>query len=137
ANGTGYAGLRFAGTQTLSGTGTVIFNSNNDGRNALAVVNGGTTLTIGSGITIRGGYGVVGYSPTWGPSNVAVINQGTISADISGRYIDIEGAGWSNQGTIQALNGATLYTGGTWSNSGAIQAVSGGTVMAQGTTSDF
>src|SRR5262249_17768850 len=83
--GSGVGARRFAGTQTLGGTGTVVLNSNNDSRNALAVTNANTTLTIGSGITVRGGYGTVGYQSTWSQNNVAVINQGTISADVSGR----------------------------------------------------
>src|SRR5262249_3557001 len=53
-SGPGYAALRFAGTQTLDGTGAVVFNSSTDSANALAVVSGGTTLTIGPGITVRG-----------------------------------------------------------------------------------
>src|SRR5207244_4053807 len=81
-SGSGLAALRFAGTQTLAGNGTVVLNSSDDGRNALAVINGSTTLTIGAGITVRGGYGTIGYQSNWGPSNVAVINQGTISADV-------------------------------------------------------
>ena len=47
------------------------------------------TLTIGSGITVQGQNGYVGYSPETGgsPSNITVVNQGTIQADASGGTI--------------------------------------------------
>ena len=59
--------INFAGTQTLSGNGTVGI-GNNDYccpryYNSLWLSSVGTTLTIGSGITIEGQNGVVGYNP--------------------------------------------------------------------------
>src|SRR5437588_3977712 len=52
--------------------------------NTLGLSTDGTTLTIGSGITVRGQNGYVGYSPyLGGTTNVAVVNQGTIQADVS------------------------------------------------------
>jgi len=80
--GSGYGGeLYFDNTETLGGTGTVVFgrgtfftyNSTDNNPSAL-------TLTIGSGITVHGSSGAVsdaGYPAT-------VINQGTITADGSG-----------------------------------------------------
>ena len=88
-----YGGIRFLGSQTLSGNGTVVFGTDSyngygmNGRKALWLANGGTTLTIGSGITVRGQNGYIGAytsAPFYSPANVAVINLGTISADVSG-----------------------------------------------------
>jgi hypothetical protein len=52
---TWYGLINFAGSQTLSGNGTVLFGSGNAGYNTLRLTVGGTTLTMGSGITIRFG----------------------------------------------------------------------------------
>ena len=74
----------------------------------------GTALTIGPGVVVRGQSGTVGYSPVWGgPSNVAVVNQGTIQADVAGGTIAVNGTGWSNAatGTMRAQRG-TIALGG-------------------------
>ena len=42
------------------------------------------------------------------PANVAVINQGMISADVSGGTITINAQPFSNQGLAQGINGGTL-----------------------------
>ena len=69
----------------------------------------GTALTIGPGVTVRGQSGTVGYSPVWGgPSNVAVVNQGTIQADVAGGTITVGGTSLTNIGVLQARNGGTL-----------------------------
>ena len=47
-----YGAISFAGSQTLSGNGSVVFGFNASVYNALRVANGGTTLTIGSGMTV-------------------------------------------------------------------------------------
>src|ERR1039458_8049357 len=58
-----YGVVSFSGTQTLSGSGTVVFGNEyanyNCAENALRLTTGGTTLTIGSGITVRGQYGQI------------------------------------------------------------------------------
>ena len=125
-NGTAYVGnpsnnnygvINFAGTQTLSGNGTVVF-GNNDYccpryYNSLWLSSVGTTLTIGSGITIEGQNGVVGYNPWWGgPQNVSVVNQGVISADVSGGTIVVNAQPFTNQGVVQSPAG-TLQLAGT------------------------
>ena len=59
--------LDFSGTQTLAGTGTVVFGD--AWRNALRVVTAGDTLTIGPNITVRGGSDSgahVGYASYFG-----------------------------------------------------------------------
>ena len=73
------------------------------------------------GITISGQSGYVGYSPDIGgvADNIAVVNQGTIQADVSGGTITMYGTGDQNSGTLEALNGATLsLEGSNWEDSG-------------------
>jgi fibronectin-binding autotransporter adhesin len=105
----GTALLNFRGTQTLSGTGTIGFENQYGG--SVQVVTPDTTLTIGPDITIHGQTGTVG-----GTGNVAFVNQGTISADVSGGTITLTGTGWSSIGTVRAENGGTLLTQGTTGN---------------------
>ena len=49
-----YGQLVFAGAQSLSGSGTVVFGNNYYPYNALRLVNAGTALILGTGITVRG-----------------------------------------------------------------------------------
>ncbi len=124
-NGTAYLGgtngnygaISFAGNQVLGGNGTVVFGSanpwNNFMANALWLATSGTTLVIGPGITVRGQNGTIGAaasSPWYGPANVSLVNQGTISADVNGGEMAIHGQPFSNQGLAQAVNGGTLGT---------------------------
>jgi hypothetical protein len=78
AAGSTYGALDFNGTQALGGTGTVLFGKSTS--NSLNQTASAATLTLGSGITVRGSSGSIsGYY-----SNDAVVNQGTITADDSG-----------------------------------------------------
>ncbi len=122
-----YGRLSFAGTQTLSGNGAVVFGNNGNAYNALQVANGGTTLIIGAGIEVHGQTGQIGYTPNaWGgPQDVAVVNQGAISADVSGGTIAINGQPFGNQGLAQAVNGGNLALNGTWGNSGTLAGSNG------------
>ncbi|HEV3298069.1 MAG TPA: malectin domain-containing carbohydrate-binding protein [Planctomycetaceae bacterium] len=79
ASGATYGGLYFTNTETLSGTGTVVFGKSSSS-NFLSDARGFVTLTIGPGITVRGSSGRI-EAPYGGDK---VINQGTISADDSG-----------------------------------------------------
>ena len=121
-----YGTINFAGTQSLTGNGSVIFgNYSSLPGNSLRLVNTGTTLTIGSGITIRGDTGYVGYNFYVGPpANVSVINQGTISADVSGGTITINAQPIVNQGVLKSPVGS-LVLAGTISGLGAIQSGNG------------
>src|SRR5437867_2319483 len=104
-----YGRLDFDGSQTLGGSGVVIF-GNHTGCNLLRVLNNETTLTLGPGITVRGHSGTVGYNPNCygGPSDVSVVNQGTIAADVSGGTIYVQAQSFINQGKVQGLNGGSL-----------------------------
>jgi len=114
-----YAGyITFAGSQTLGGTGTVVFGDNAT-YNALRLADGATTLTIGSGITVEGQNGTIGYSSAWGgPQNVSVVNQGLISADVSGGTIVVDAEPFQNNGTLAATLGTAELAGALISRAG-------------------
>ncbi len=128
-DGTKYGNVYFSGSQTLDGNAEILFGGHN--ANGIIVSNGGTTLTLGSGVTVHGKNGSVGNSPVFGGSGTFA-NAGKISADVSGGTILVNAPGWSNTGTLEAINNGTLTTSGTWSNSGTMQAV-GGTLNLGGT----
>ena len=117
-----YGAIFFAGTQALSGSGTVVFGDNaNTGYNALRLADGGTTLTIGPGITVEGQNGTLGYSSGYGgPQNVSVINQGTISADVSSGTITLTPQSFTNQGTVAASRGIITANAGFVANGGIL-----------------
>src|SRR5205814_1740386 len=132
------------GSQTLGGTGTVVF-TNNPYQGLIAAANN-MTLTIGAGMTIRGGNSqgnninsgsVIGYSSQFGGgSNTSIINLGTIDADVSGMSLIINPNGtgtFTNTGTVKAENGGTLYVGGnvTFSGLGTFNS-NGGTISLVG-----
>jgi hypothetical protein len=121
-----YGQITFGGNQTLGGAGTVVFGNGNPSYNALRVANDGGTLQIGSGITIRGQNGTVGYSPAYGgPQDVTVFNRGIISADVGGGTIFVAGQPLNNQGQLQSPFG-TLNLAGTIASGGLGGAQSGG-----------
>ena len=107
-----YGALDFAGSQTLGGSGTVVFGDNASIYNALLLANGGTTLTIGPGITVLGQNGSIGYNTAYGgsPLNVGVVNQGIISANVGGGTIDIFADPFNNAGTVNVgIGGPTSF----------------------------
>jgi hypothetical protein len=112
--------IRFDGTQAIGGNGDLVFGGTAD--DATIVAGSGSTLTIGSGITIHG--------PRGGSVGVlgAVANQGTISAAVSGREITVSGSSVTNVGTIEALNGGRiLLAGGQFTNTGDVTVGAGST----------
>jgi len=129
-----YTYLLFDGTQTLSGTGEVVFGGTYASYpcDLYARGDGGSnpaTLTIGPGITIHGTQNgeICGYY-----ANDSLVNQGTIMADTSGRTITIKPDTFTNEGTLQA-NAGMIDIGGDWTNSGTL-AVSGGGELNLGGT---
>jgi|CXWL01.1.fsa_nt_gi hypothetical protein len=94
------ARLEFDGTQTLGGTGDVLF----AGPSSVNYVRGITgTLTLGAGITIHGS-----TSGTVGTSGLALVNQGMIQADTATKTITVLGNLVTNTGTLQSANGGRL-----------------------------
>jgi len=118
--GTGTSGyLQFSDGQTLGGGGTVVF-AGTGPYDSVGLSSG--TLTIGAGITVRGQSGYVGYTPVLGgsPSNIVVVNQGTIQW-AEGGSISIQGT-LTNSGTLTVDSTSSLATGGT---------IVGGTIVTQ------
>ncbi|HNQ05101.1 MAG TPA: hypothetical protein PKH69_10875, partial [Thiobacillaceae bacterium] len=93
------------GTQTIAGNGSIVFADNNT-NNRLNVEAGTTTLA--SGITVRGGNGIIGQQAFAGGA-ATLVNNGTIAADVAGRSITLQVNGLTtNNGTLTAANGGTL-----------------------------
>jgi hypothetical protein len=127
-----YGGIGFAGTQTLGGNGTVVFGDNGNGYDALFLVYNGTTLTIGSGITVHGQIGFLGYNGgAWGAAqDISIVNQGIISADGNGGTITINALPFVNSGIVAA-------TVGTMTLSGSVNLTSGTLEFGLSSTSSF
>ncbi len=123
--------VNFSGTQTLSGTGSVVFVQSGPRvyyapTNYFQPTNGGT-LTIGAGITIDGQEGVVGNG------SLPLINDGSILADQPGQTITVTGSTVTNQGTLGAQNGGVMnIVGSTIVNQGALEAGPGTTLNLNG-----
>jgi CARDB/Immunoglobulin domain len=129
-----WGAVNFSGTQTFGGTGTVIFGNQNPYYNSLFLGTAGTTLTIGSGITITGQNGTIGYGSWWGgPQNISIINDGTLSDDVSGGTIDVNAQTFGNQGVLSAINGGQLSVQGLTGYIGAVSLATSGTVTLNGT----
>ena len=101
----GYTRLVFEDSQTLSGSGTVSFEGTYATR-ILKAYSSPITLTIGSGITLRGGAATIGHEG----GDMSIVNLGTIIADAPGQSILIDGLNGTfvNQGTLVAQASSTL-----------------------------
>jgi hypothetical protein len=61
---------------------------------------------------VEGQNGTIGYSSAWGgPQNVSVVNQGLISADVSGGTIVVDAEPFQNNGTLAATLGTAELAG--------------------------
>src|SRR6185312_16242093 len=109
-----YAGtfVNFNGSQTLGGSGEVLFSQTGapGWTNTLRPTSG--ALTIGPQITIAGTQGVVGNA------TLPLINNGTIDAESGGGTFTIQGSNLTNNGTIEAASGDILVLAGSFTNEG-------------------
>ncbi len=130
ASGSTGGALNFVGAQALGGTGSIVFGGS--GGNAInTAANGDSgTLTIGSGITIDGKHGTIGYNNSG--NETPLVNQGTIDNNVSGGSLEVYGTDWSSSGTLQASSGGYLELNGIESSSGILQAANGGTLSSSG-----
>lgn len=94
-----YTALEFSGTQTLAGQGQVVFTGLNPS-GTVQPTSG--TLTIGSGVTLRGGSGTIGNP------DLPLINEGTIIADVAGRSLTIRANPFENHGSVTEANGGRV-----------------------------
>jgi len=128
SDGARTARLLSSATQTWAGSGSIVFGGSTG--DIIQFIADSTTLT--NQVTIRGQSGQFFSQNT----ATALINQGTISADVSGGLINIL-AGVSpltNSGTIQAINGDTLnVASASWSGTGPLAANTAGILQLGGT----
>ncbi|MBU6276854.1 MAG: hypothetical protein KGQ61_09465 [Planctomycetes bacterium] len=104
------AWVEFIGTQTLGGTGTVIFDSVGSEVSQIKTATDGMTLTIGAGITIRGSGGSIDLHAGRSAPKF-IVNRGTITADVPGEDLVIHsgtGNTFVNEGVLKAENGGDL-----------------------------
>ena len=82
---------------------------------------------LGPGITIRGQNGYVGYQTCidGNPGSLTVVNQGTISCDVSGGTIYVVGQTFTNQGILAASNGGQLSVQDMAGNVGQVSLIAG------------
>ena len=134
AAGTTLSVLRFSGTQTLGGTGSILFGNDSDDANQIDAKPGvaGTTLTIGPDLLIHGKFGHIGSGGAGTDGAASIVNQGTIRADVAGGTISIDPQNpFTNDitGRAQAERGATLIVGYSasthyftpWTNLGTLE----------------
>ncbi|HET7764642.1 MAG TPA: filamentous hemagglutinin N-terminal domain-containing protein, partial [Burkholderiales bacterium] len=127
--------LDFIGaSQTLGGSGEVIFGGTSTADSLNSNLNANQTLTIGTQVTVHSGAG--GQSGTVGVSSgTTIANQGTISSD-AGKTVAINGNGTlSNSGTLSATGAGSVLTIAptNWNNTGTLLASGGGTLNLEGT----
>ena len=134
----GFAYLSLDGTQTLGGTGSVVFGTTPDDLLQVGPT-AGSHLTIGPNILLRGTSGTVGYRNGFpGSADVTFTNQGTIRADTPGGAITVNGSGWTNAGTLEATGGGSLNlfstaaAGPAWTSATPLTVVGGGTLDLRG-----
>jgi hypothetical protein len=96
----------FLGNHRLN-AGTIIFDNSTGGSARWIMPETASpqesSLTLGPGVTVRGGNGRIYTTLT-----ASVINLGVISADVNGEAITIDTVRFSNQGTVQAINGGRI-----------------------------
>lgn len=129
-----YAGIAFNGSQTLSGTGTLLYEG--DYGATIFLTQSGSELTIGPGVTIRGrgSMGSASFNPWFGPTDVSVVNRGAIIADDAVGQLQISGLFFRNEGVMIATNTGVLALGAnSWTNTGVFRA-QGGDLLLGGMT---
>ena len=109
-NSSSGAAVVFVGSQNLTGTGQIVLQYSSADTIQVKGTSDTTpaTLTVGSGITIRGKGIIDGYY-----ANDMLVNQGTIAADAAGGSLSLN-LNWSNTNGILAVNGGILNLGATF-----------------------
>src|SRR5262249_41186657 len=104
---------------TLGGTGTVVLTYTggvltNESQEPALNVHDGVQLTIGPGVTVRSGLGLIGgaFSPSLVNAGT-VVNQGTISSEVATRTLTFRAQSFTNQGTLTIADGALLSVAGS------------------------
>ena len=88
---------------------------------ARVYIKGDTTLTVGADLTVRGQFGEFYRDPS---ATANLVNQGLISADVSGGWVRVwYGTEMTNEGTVEARNGGLLSVYSGLSSSGTVRAL--------------
>ena len=90
-------------------------------------IEGDSTLTLGSGVLVHGQNGTIGNQIFIGGTN-ALVNQGTISADVAGGVISLVANSTTNDtgGILRAENGGILQLNGAVTNKSLMEASNNG-----------
>src|SRR6185503_19651040 len=121
----GSASLYFLGSgeQLLDGSGTVEL----QGGSAALFNPTGSTLHLGSGLTVHGAGGSVGSNQT----NAGLVNDAVIDSDGGGTIAIGATKAWTSSGSLIASAG-NLVASGPWTNGGIVR-VSPGRTLASAT----
>jgi len=113
--------LRLTGSYTVAGSGSIVLNARPDNLDTAYLLynGGGEVLTNGASHTVRG----------TGRIYVALTNDGTVSADVPGRTLELTGFAKTNNAIFEASGGGTLQLSSATVNQapgGAILSTAGG-----------
>ncbi|MCP4041628.1 MAG: filamentous hemagglutinin N-terminal domain-containing protein, partial [Gammaproteobacteria bacterium] len=120
---TAHGYLVYDNTQTIGGTGQLVFANGSGGYNGRVYRDtAGDTLTLGPNVEIRGANTGIAYMGYYASDQI--INQGTVTADVAGKSFRIRGD-FSNAGTgqINVSDGTVTLgdgAGSVWNNAGAM-----------------
>ena len=109
-SGTIYSHLTFGNTQTIGGTGAIVFANNTS--NTVDTSTSGFTITFGPTLTLRGDKGTIS-------NNASYILQGSLKPDVSTGSITVHSSvvSFTNQGRIEPTSGSTVtISSGTFNN---------------------
>jgi hypothetical protein len=120
AGGGSDGGLNFSNTQTVNGTGSIVFGGNTT--NNMYIGEANATVTLGSGLTFHGKSGQ--FTQTDAASDIWV-NQTTIASDVTGGVITLNGAWTGSTGGFSASTGAFINFNCTYTNTSNTLALSG------------
>ncbi len=134
-DGSNLTGLVFQGSQRFDGTANILLEAIGPSA-GLAVASSGATLTLGPDVTVHGA-GTVGYSHFLpDASDIGLVIEGTVLADVPGATLTLAAAAIDNQGLLGALDGAGLSlqqrdtTGAGIVNEGTVSLDAGCTLIA-------
>ncbi|MDR3535547.1 MAG: Hint domain-containing protein [Acetobacteraceae bacterium] len=114
--------LAFTGSQTLTTPLSLGTNGTLLVQDVDVLTPATLTLAVGETITQTGTAAVIGSTSLGGEQ---VVNLGTINATVSGGGLTIDPLGFTNDGTINVGDGASLTLAGQWNNADGTVAVTG------------
>ena len=119
------------GTQTWT-SATIVFDYVTNGRSPRILLEGDSTLTLASTVTVHGGSGAFRGNSFFG-ANGHLVNLGSISSDSPSQSIGISTVSFSNSGSLTVSEGSTLSLNGSWNNSAGTINIVNGTLNLGGT----